>query len=88
MRRKKEPDLIEDRAEADIGELGHDNGPEPEHGRGISGIRRRRLSRPASKEATEFASAGVRSSTQSLRPWRTHPSRCRMGVITHLIESR
>ena len=58
MRRKKEPDLIEDRAEAEIGELGHDNGPEPEHGRGISGIRRRRLSRPASKEATEFASAG------------------------------
>jgi len=58
MRRKKETNLVEDRVEIGIGELGLDDEPEPEHRRGISGIRRPRLARPASKEATELASAG------------------------------
>ena len=58
MRRKKETNLVEDWVEVGIGELDFDDGPEPEHRRGISGIRRLRLARPASKEATEFASAG------------------------------
>jgi hypothetical protein len=57
MRQKKETNLVEDRIEVGIGELGLDDGPEPEHRRGISGIQRLRLARPASDEATEFASA-------------------------------
>jgi hypothetical protein len=50
--------LVEDGVEVGIRELGIDDEPEPEHRRGIRGIQRLRLARPASKEATEFASAG------------------------------
>lgn len=41
-----------------IGEPGLDNGLELEHRCRISGIRRLRLARPTSKEATELARAG------------------------------
>ena len=58
VQRKRETNLVEDRVVIGIGELGLDDGPEPEHRRGISDIRRLCLARPGSKDTTKFTSAG------------------------------